>query len=167
MTREKILNYLNSVKQGATSTEISKEVEKERHTVAKYLESLKAENLIDFRQVGMAKLWYIPEVQILNLLNKNEELSNSLKQIFTALGDKVAIISKDRKIVWTSNEEDIGKPCYKVLRNVDEQCEDCSTTKLFLEGKTILKQNNDDKVMLYPIKTKEGATIASMEVIRT
>ncbi len=55
-----ILNYLRRLDFGASSTEISKNIGKSRITVAKHLEVMRARGLIDFKRIGMAKLWYIP-----------------------------------------------------------------------------------------------------------
>ena len=55
-----ILNYLRRLDFGASSTEISRNVDKSRITVSKHLEVMNARGLVDFKRIGMAKLWYIP-----------------------------------------------------------------------------------------------------------
>lgn len=55
-----ILNYLRRSDFGASSTEISKNIGKSRVTVSKHLEVMKVRGLVDFKRVGMAKLWYLP-----------------------------------------------------------------------------------------------------------
>jgi hypothetical protein len=55
-----ILEYLRSLDFGASSTDISRHLGKSRITVSKNLEVMRAKGVIDFKRIGMAKLWYLP-----------------------------------------------------------------------------------------------------------
>jgi DNA-binding response OmpR family regulator len=57
--KSKIVEYLKTTKIGASSSEISKNIGHNRITVSKYLEIMKAHNVLDFEGVGQAKLWYV------------------------------------------------------------------------------------------------------------
>jgi hypothetical protein len=59
-TQIQILEYLKGRDFGASSTDISKHLGKSRITVAKNLEVMRARGMIDFKRIGMAKLWYLP-----------------------------------------------------------------------------------------------------------
>jgi hypothetical protein len=57
---KKIIDFVKKSPLGATSTEIAKYAGLNRMTITKYLAIIKERALIDFKQFGMAKLWYIP-----------------------------------------------------------------------------------------------------------
>ncbi len=57
---KKIINFVKKSPIGVTSSELSKYLNINRMTLAKYLDIIKEKTLIDFKQLGMAKLWYIP-----------------------------------------------------------------------------------------------------------
>lgn len=67
--QKSILDYLRNLNVGASSTEIADHLNKSRITVTKNLEVMKARGLIDYKKVGMAKLWFIPSGRT-NILTK-------------------------------------------------------------------------------------------------
>ncbi len=56
----KIVNFIKTSPIGVTSSEIANYVGLNRMTITKYLAVIRERALIDFKQFGMAKLWYIP-----------------------------------------------------------------------------------------------------------
>jgi predicted transcriptional regulator len=60
-TRERILEFLSERPRGSTISEISDEIDMSRVTASKYLEILVAEEKVDRREVGRAKLHYLNE----------------------------------------------------------------------------------------------------------
>lgn len=60
-TRERILEFLANHARGATISEISAELDISRQTAAKYLEILKAEDKVEVREVGRAKIHYLKQ----------------------------------------------------------------------------------------------------------
>ena len=56
----KIVDYIKTSPLGVTSSEIANNFGLNRMTITKYLAIIKEKALIDFKQFGMAKLWYIP-----------------------------------------------------------------------------------------------------------
>ena len=57
---KKIIDFVKKSSLGVTSSEIANYVGLNRMTLTKYLAIIKERALIDFKQFGMAKLWYIP-----------------------------------------------------------------------------------------------------------
>ena len=56
----KIVDFVKKSPIGVTSSEIAKYLGLNRMTMTKYLAIIKERALLDFKQLGMAKLWYIP-----------------------------------------------------------------------------------------------------------
>ena len=59
-TENKIVDFIKKSPLGATSNDIARYLGLNRMTMTKYLAIIKEKALIDFKQFGMAKLWYIP-----------------------------------------------------------------------------------------------------------
>jgi hypothetical protein len=57
---KKIIDIVKKSPLGLTSSEIAKYLGINRVTLTKYLAVIKEKTLIDFKQFGMAKLWYVP-----------------------------------------------------------------------------------------------------------
>ena len=57
--QDQILNYLEKSKYGASGSEMAKDIGKSRITIVKHLEVMRAQGLVEFKQVGMAKVWRI------------------------------------------------------------------------------------------------------------
>jgi len=57
---KKIIDFIKKSTLGVTSSDIASYVGLNRMTITKYLAIIKERALIDFKQFGMAKLWYIP-----------------------------------------------------------------------------------------------------------
>lgn len=73
---KKIIDFIKKSPLGATSSDIANYIGLNRMTMTKYLAIIKERTLIDFKQFGMAKLWYIP----INL-NKESFLSKIMANI--------------------------------------------------------------------------------------
>ena len=91
---KKIVDFIKRTPLGVTSSEIANYIGLNRMTMTKYLAIIKEKALIDFKQFGMAKLWYIP----VNL-SKESFLSkimaclvyNVSKEEFKSLSEKAGI----------------------------------------------------------------------------
>jgi len=57
---KKIVDFVKKSPLGASSSDIASYIGLNRMTITKYLAIIKERALIDFKQFGMAKLWYIP-----------------------------------------------------------------------------------------------------------
>jgi len=99
-TENRIIDFIKKSPIGASSTEIAKSVGLNRMTITKYLAIIKEKTLIDFKQFGMAKLWYIPvklnkesflskfTTFIVSNLSK-EDLKNLLDKAGIGLGEEI------------------------------------------------------------------------------
>ena len=56
---EQILEYLKKMRVGATASELSRKLNINRMTAVKYLEVMRATGLVDYKNVGMAKVYYV------------------------------------------------------------------------------------------------------------
>jgi len=57
---KRIIDFIKRSPIGVTSSEIARFLNVNRITITKYLAIIKERTLIDFKQFGMAKIWYIP-----------------------------------------------------------------------------------------------------------
>jgi predicted ArsR family transcriptional regulator len=83
---DKIVNFIKNSPLGVTSSDIAHYLSLNRMTIAKYLAIIKEKTLVDFKQLGMAKLWYVPVTLnregyfndlVLNLGSEFDETSKS------------------------------------------------------------------------------------------
>jgi len=91
---KKIVNFVKKSPIGVTSRDIASYIGLNRMTITKYLAIIQERALIDFKQFGMAKLWYIP-------VNLNKEsffskimakmIINIPKDEFNKLSEKVGM----------------------------------------------------------------------------
>lgn len=58
-TEKLILDFLKKQPMGATVTDIANKLNMSRTTTVKYLEVMRATGLLDYKEVGMAKLWFV------------------------------------------------------------------------------------------------------------
>jgi predicted ArsR family transcriptional regulator len=138
---KKIVEFVKKSPIGATSTEISKYLNINRITLAKYLSVIKEKTLIDFKQLGMSKLWYIP----VNI-NDKEFLRSMLLGTISSLDEntsKEAIRKSALKIA--KNIEELYKRFYDVEKlNLDQFCEAVVDVEKKIGGefKVVEKSNN-------------------------
>jgi len=91
---KKIVDFIKESPLGVTSSEIANYVGLNRMTITKYLAIIKERALIDFKQFGMAKLWFIPvnlsKESFLSKIMTNIVLNIQEKE-FKSLSEKVGI----------------------------------------------------------------------------
>lgn len=81
-TERLILDYLKTQPMGATVTDIAQKLGMSRTTTVKYLEVMKATGLLDYKEVGMAKLWFVAT----KLTYAQHILLERTKQLVKAIG---------------------------------------------------------------------------------
>jgi predicted ArsR family transcriptional regulator len=87
--QERILQCIRESELGASISEISKKLGVNRLTVSKYLEVMRAHGLVDYKEVGMAKVWFIGKGSLIaDLLN--EILFNVMPRHMEELHEKNA-----------------------------------------------------------------------------
>lgn len=74
--RTRIIDLLQKSHMGASSTEIANELAISRPTLIKYLGIMKVQGLVNYRNIGMAKVWYLPkEVELSDLVEDKDVIS--------------------------------------------------------------------------------------------
>ncbi len=90
---KKIIKFVKESPIGVTSSEIARYLNVNRMTITKYLAVIKEKTLVDFKQLGMAKLWFVP----VNL--SKESFMNKLAiQMAVSAGDKKAVKAASSKV---------------------------------------------------------------------
>lgn len=134
---KKIVKFIKESPIGVTSSEVAKYLNVNRMTMTKYLAVIKEKASIDFKQLGMAKLWYVP----VNL-NKEDFLNRLTIQIAANLNDKKAIKTAASKIA--DHIVELYKEYYKLdrlkLNRVIEAIEDAEN-KIGGKAKVIERTN--------------------------
>jgi hypothetical protein len=100
---KKIVDFIKNSPLGVTSQDITRYLGLNRMTIAKYLAIIKEKALVDFKQLGMAKLWYVPVI-----LNK--------ESYFNDLVINLAL-------------ESIKKASIKAAQNIEEQYKNFHSVK--------------------------------------
>ncbi len=155
-----ILQLLQQKDEGLATPEIYTQIGRERHTVAKYLEQLHAEGLIQYRQIGKTKLWTMAPAPLLAVLQKDDALSHGLKSMLSSLQQEISIISKDHKVIWSNTSNKTH--CFEKYGK-HEVCSGCPAKKVLTEGKTRSIQLESTHLQLAPLKDAAGKTIAFIE----
>jgi len=162
MIETKILNLLKDKEEDITINDIAKEVNADRHTVAKRLDILKSKGLIEYRTIGKSKVWKISKSPFLNALKNNDDISNNIKSILQHIDGQVNIQDKD-KIIWSNTNK--HNCC-----SDGQRCKDCAVEKTFKTGKTESLtrgwSKKKIKITTQPIKDGNNKTVAVMEIIR-
>lgn len=142
---KKIVNFVKKSPIGATSSEISRYLNINRMTLAKYLDIIKEKTLIDFKQLGMAKLWYIP-------VNMNRDIF--LTQMITELAlnlDKSQAKRTLNKIGLNLGKhiEELYKEFYGVENlNVDQLTETLIDVEKKIGGDFSVVEKSPTKIIL-------------------
>jgi len=78
---EKIITLLKQNPHGMTTSDIARALGMNRITVAKYLEVLKAEGIVDYKQIGKMKVWFLNEdFAILEILKSGKDYIKMLRR---------------------------------------------------------------------------------------
>ncbi len=180
--QNQIMEVLNSSDSGASSNEIAEKLAVDRHTLAKHLDVLNAKGYVDYRQLGMAKLWFATKIPLLALLEKEDV--PSVANVFDAFGEGISILDKDFGVLWANkkireNSGELhkikGAQCYKAFNLGDEICANCPSTKTFKTGtkqksvEVVIDKEGKKKffeISSQPIKDNKGKIVAVLEVIR-
>ena len=91
---------------GATIDEISKVVGLERHTLSKYLNHLRADGRVSYKQVGRAKVWFVSKAPLQHIFRLNEEdktyTEKILSRILADMPEGVLILDFDYNILFVN-----------------------------------------------------------------
>ncbi len=169
--KENTLNFLKKAEHGLSTNELCEKLNLERHTLSKYLALLKAENLIECRELGRTKLWSINKAPLFSLLNTTNHISESFKELLNNLDEKIYLVSRNKEVLWANNKVHLPKEkkCFENF-NEKETCQNCPAEKTFLSGKKEVVftdlENKQLQVSTVPIKDIHGETIAFLEMVK-
>jgi len=154
------LEFIREAEQGATLQEVCSHCGLERHTMTKYLESLRSKGSVTFKQVGMSKVWFPTKHPLIEVL-KNRDIASGIKSIADTAGN-VAIVNKEFKVEW-SNKGKPNKACHEIMGHQDK-CKNCPAHKAFSTGKSQSVTIKGQKVVAHPLKDEEGNVVSIVEV---
>jgi len=85
-TYSKIINALQNIGGiGATIEEISKVMPLGRHTLSKYLDHLRADGRVTYKQIGRAKVWFVSKSPLQHIFLLSEEEKTYTEKIFSRI----------------------------------------------------------------------------------
>ncbi len=139
MIEEKIIALLKE--KGYSISEISRKLKQDRRTISKSLEKLVEKGLVEFRNIGMAKLYSLSESPIKNLL-KNKKTGSYIKDLLNSPIDGISIIGENKEIIWINERLKSrigmmkGKLCHEILAGSKEICPSCTAFKTLNDKKS-------------------------------
>lgn len=182
-TIEKILSFLKASKDGATPSDIARKTSINRMTVSKYLNILKVIHFVDYKEVGMSKVYFITQAPVFKGLD-NWDSTSPIKKMVDDFGVGVVITDKDMNIKWFNKyvekrtgkrpEQFKEKPCYAIFRGKSEECSNCPAKKTLSDGKAhkelkTIPGKDGEKVSLMvitsPLKDIHGKINGVLEMI--
>ena len=173
-----VLDFIVNTTEPIHSTDIANALGINRVTATKYLSVLQSKSLIDYKNVGMAKVWMHIENPLLLAFEKND-LANTTIQTFNNMGEGVCVLDRDFEIIWFNTimekkhgklAEAKGKKCFDVFHREEEICSNCPIKKTFETGKaetaTVRSKKTKIEISSSPLKNKKGKVIAAIEIVR-
>ncbi len=168
---------------GASSTEISKALGINRHTLAKYLNILNAEGKIGFKRAGMGKIWFIEKSPLHGVSNGSKDivdtgLKTTLGHILSTMPDGIVVENENYEIEFMNESlikkfgNRVGEKCYKAFIGRDEPCVKCPVTEILHKGNLAPMRyqatDKDDKsydLIASPMKNPDGS-VSVIEMVR-
>ena len=139
MIEERIIALLKESSYSAS--ELSRKLKKDRRTISKSLEKLDEKGIVEYRNIGMAKLWSLSESPIKNLL-KNKKIGSYIKDLLNSPIDGISIIDEKKKIIWMNEKlkntvgNTKGKLCHEIFAGSKEICPSCTAFKTLNDRKS-------------------------------
>lgn len=160
---KKIIDFVKKSPIGVTSSEIAGYLNINRITLSKYLSVIKERALIDFKQLGMAKLWYIP----VNI-SKEMVLNKIVEHILSNLDNEQAraLISK-AGLELGKEIESMYKNFYSVEKmGVEQVCEAITDSMGKIGGKFNVVDKTNEKLIIScaqcPFGTKPNSALCAV-----
>lgn len=133
---------------------------------------MRPDGLINFKEMGMAKVWYAEKSPLLGLL-KSSNNGNHVKSLLNSLDGEIIVIDKTFRVIWANKEWETkyGKHknrfCYTISKR-KEICPECPTLKVFETKHAERKVCDCTKrgtryFETAPIKDNDGEVIAAIE----
>lgn len=155
-TEKRIVDFIKNSPLGVTSSDITHYLGLNRMTIAKYLAIIKEKALVDFKQLGMAKLWYVPVT-----LNREGYFNELLLKLGTEFSD--AVSSKRLKKVVIATAKKIEEQ-YKKFHNTDklnytQVIESLVDAQRKIGGNFIIVERTEDIIILRNTKCPFGEKV--------
>jgi transcriptional regulator with PAS, ATPase and Fis domain len=181
--RHQILAQIKATSKGITTADLALKLGIERHTLTKYLEVFKTEGLIEERTFGRTKVWTPAQSPILTLLDRNDQVAQSIKGLFGALDEQIHIVDAHKNLLWANKDVSTrsgitiahAPTCHKFLKGENEFCHNCPAEKTFKTGAkhkafdSLIAPDGSQHVFeihTSPIKDETGAIVAVLEVVK-
>ncbi|MDO8741442.1 MAG: PAS domain-containing protein [Candidatus Woesearchaeota archaeon] len=137
-TKNRILEFVKN-NEMCSSTEIAEKLGINRVTITKYLAILCSERMINFKRIGMAKVWFIEKSPLLGIFG-SENYNENLKRMMDLIGEGVIVLNDKGEIVWVNDliekingklKSIKGRMCYEIFNNgkINENCPAMQTLK--------------------------------------
>ena len=121
--QSKIITFLENEKYGASISEIARSINVSRITLSKYLETMHAQGLVNYKSIGMAKLWRLGSG------SANSKLLEEM--LFHVLPEKFKEIDEDN--AYALNVDTIKKLLISTLNDADSVQEVLDSKGTFIE----------------------------------
>ncbi|MBI2129767.1 HTH domain-containing protein [Candidatus Woesearchaeota archaeon] len=140
-TKNRILEFIKN-NEMCSSTEIAEKLGINRVTITKYLAILCSERMLNFKRIGMAKVWFVEKSPLLGIFN-SENYDENAKRMLDLIGEGVIVLNEKGEIVWVNNliekingklKSIKGKMCYEVFNN-GRLTKDCPALQTLRNGK--------------------------------
>jgi PAS domain S-box-containing protein len=109
-----------------------------------------------------------------------EESEEKYRSTLEAIGDCVRIINSDFEVIWANDialsklGTKVGSKCYEIIQNPDRQCDDCITSRTFMDGQIHTREmrfERDHETMYAlstcsPIRSHGGKVTAVVETFK-
>lgn len=109
---KKIVSFIKNSPLGVTSSDVAHYLGLNRMTIAKYLAIIKEKALVDFKPLGMAKLWYVPVT-----LNRETYFNSVILNLAAELND--AALKKRVKSAAIANAKKVEQQ-YKKFHGIEK-----------------------------------------------
>lgn len=121
--QSKIVTFLENEKYGASISEIARSINVSRITLSKYLETMHVQGLVNYKPIGMAKLWRLGSG------NANSKLLEEM--LFHVLPEKFKEIDEDN--AYALNVETTKRLLVNALDNDDSVQEALDSKETFID----------------------------------
>lgn len=158
LIHDQILGYLEKSKYGASGSEMAKDIGKSRITIIKHLEVMRAQGLVEFKKVGMAKVWRIGGIGVISEKLLENLLFEILPKMFSEIDSKntanlLASASKDM-IVKTFQKNNAAMRWLEDQESFTDQLIFCYALSGMKASKVDFETTNeDDKSVTIKINT--------------
>jgi len=150
---KKILDFIKNSPLGVTSSDIAHYLGLNRMTIAKYLAIIQEKALVDFKPLGMAKLWYVPVE-----LNRESYLNDVLLKVGAEFTDEVSKKRiKNAAIVVAKRIEEQYKKFHGVEKlNFIQVINSLVDAQRKIGGNFVVVERTDDVIILKNTKCPFG-----------